>query len=288
LTAWESNGKKQSLYNVIDSHQHFWKFDPVRDSWINDKMSIIRRNFFPADIQPSLAKNQITGCVSVQADQSEVETEFLLQLADQNDFIKGVVGWVDLRSPNLKERLTYFKKFKKLKGFRHVVQGEPRGFLLQDNFIDGVNLLHEYGFTYDLLIYHYQLEEALHFVSKVPDVKIVLDHMAKPSIRTGEKTHWELNMAALATYKNVWCKISGMVTEAEWTKWKSDDFYPYLDEVFEAFGTDRIMYGSDWPVCLVAATYDQQLAIVQLYLSKFSPEEKRQVMGDNARRFYNL
>jgi L-fuconolactonase len=273
---------------VIDSHQHFWKFDPVRDSWISEEMSAIRRNFFPNDLEPMLTENKNVGCVSVQADQSEAETEFLLQLADQNEFIKGVVGWVDLRSPDLKERLTHFKKFKKLTGFRHVVQGEPKGFLLQEKVIDGVNLLHEYGFTYDLLIYHYQLEDALQFVSKVSDVKIVLDHIAKPSIRTGEKTHWELNVAALATHKNVWCKISGMVTEADWKKWKPDDFYPYLDEVFEAFGTDRIMYGSDWPVCLVAATYDEQLSIVQSYLSKFSAEEKLQVMDGNARRFYNL
>jgi L-fuconolactonase len=273
---------------VIDSHQHFWKFDPVRDSWITEDMSAIRRDFGPEDLKPLLVKNHIAGCVAVQADQSEAETEFLLRHAENNDFVMGVVGWVDLRSPNLKERLEYFKEFRKLRGFRHVVQGEPQGFLLDQKFIDGVNQLRRFDFTYDLLIYHYQLEDALQFVSQVPDVKIVVDHIAKPSIRTKEKTHWELNMAALASHKNIYCKVSGMVTEADWKNWKTTDFFPYLDEVFEAFGTDRIMYGSDWPVCLVAASYDQQLDIIDSYLSKFSPHEKLLVMGENARRFYNL
>lgn len=273
---------------MIDSHQHFWKFDPVRDLWITEEMHVIRRDFLPTHLQPLLVKNDIEGCVVVQADQSEAETEFLLGLAERSDFVRGVVGWVDLRSPGLIERLGYFKQFKKLKGFRHIVQGESKGFLLQEKFIEGVKMLHQFGFTYDLLIYHHQLEDALQFVSKIPEVKIVVDHIAKPSIRTNEKTHWELNMAAMATYKNVWCKISGMVTEADWKNWKPTDFFPYLDEVFEAFGTDRIMYGSDWPVCLVAASYDQQLSIVQSYLSKLSSHEKPLVMGENARRFYNL
>lgn len=273
---------------MIDSHQHFWKFNPVRDAWITEEMSVIRKDFYPHDLDHILEHSGIAGCVSVQADQSEEETHFLLSLADQHDFIKGVVGWVDLRADNLRERLQYFSQFKKLKGFRHVVQGEPKGFLLNEKFIKGVRSLADFGFTYDLLIYHHQLEEALHFVNKLPEIKIVVDHLAKPSIRTKEKTHWELNMAAMATFKNVHCKISGMVTEADWYTWKPEDFFPYLDELFETFGAERLMYGSDWPVCLVAASYEQQLAIVQQYLSKFSDHEKRLVMSENAKKFYNL
>jgi L-fuconolactonase len=273
---------------MIDSHQHFWKFDPVRDSWITEAMSVIRRDFFPEDLKPVLDKHGIEGCVAVQADQSEKETEFLLSLAEKHSFIKGVVGWVDLKAPNLHERLNYFSQFKKLKGFRHVVQGEPKGFLLNQKFIEGVKRLHDFGFTYDLLIYHHQLDDALKFVHHIPELKIVVDHIAKPSIRTKEKTDWELSMAALATYKNVNCKISGMVTEADWLNWKPEDFFPYLDEVFEAFGADRIMYGSDWPVCLVAATYEQQLGIIQMYISNLTAHEKQQVMHENAVRFYNL
>jgi L-fuconolactonase len=198
------------------------------------------------------------------------------------------VGWIDLRAPDLDERLQYFSKFPKLKGFRHIVQGEPKGFLSDPAFIRGVRKLAAYNFTYDLLIYYPQLEEALAFVHHVPDVKIVVDHMAKPSIRTKEKTHWELNMAALATFRNVYCKLSGMVTEADWTSWKGEDFEPYLDEVFEFFGANRLMYGSDWPVCLVAGSYDDQLSIVREYASRLSPSEKQMVFGDNAKRFYNL
>jgi L-fuconolactonase len=273
---------------MIDAHQHFWKFHPVRDSWITHEMKVIRRDFFPEDLKPLLDKNGIEGCVAVQADQSEEETEFLHTLAQENDFIRGVVGWVDLRASDLVGRLNHFKNLHKLKGFRHVVQGEPSGFLRDAKFIDGVKRLRDFDYTYDLLIYHHQLEEALEFVHQVQDVKIVVDHIAKPSIRTKEKTNWGLSMAALATYKNVYCKISGMVTEANWEQWEPEDFSPYLDEVVEAFGVDRIMYGSDWPVCLVAATYSGQLSIIENYLSKFSAREKHLVMHENAVRFYNL
>jgi len=273
---------------TIDSHQHFWKYNPVNHAWINDEMKVIQKDFLPEQLGPLLRRHNIEGCVTVQVDQTEDENHFMLSLADKHDFIKGVVGWIDLRAADLDERLQFFQQFPKLKGFRHIVQGEPKGFLSDVKFIEGVKKLARYNFTYDLLIYHHQLEEALKFVHHLPNVKIVVDHIAKPSIKTGEKTHWELNMAAMATFKNVYCKISGMVTEADWKNWKHEDFTPYLDEVFEAFGVNRIMYGSDWPVCQVAANYDQQLAIVQQYISKLSPAEKQSVMGENAKTFYNL
>ncbi|MBL7856231.1 MAG: amidohydrolase family protein [Cyclobacteriaceae bacterium] len=273
---------------MIDSHQHFWKYNPVRDAWINDDMKVIQHDFLPLDLKPMYDQFGIEGCVAVQADQSEDETSFLLSLADQFDFIKGVVGWIDLRSNNLTERLIHYTQFKKLKGFRHVVQGEPKGFLMNPEFINGVRKLREFNLTYDLLIYHHQLEEALSFVHQVRDVKIVIDHLAKPSIKTKEKTRWELNMAAMSTFENVSCKISGMVTEADWKKWKPEDFTPYLDELFEMFGAERLMYGSDWPVCLLAASYEQQLSIVTHYMASFSAREKQLVNGENARKFYNL
>jgi L-fuconolactonase len=272
----------------IDSHQHFWKYNPVRDAWITDEMSGIQRDFLPEDLLPLLQQHSIDGCVAVQADQSEAETHFLLSLADKYSFIKGVVGWIDLKANDLAQRLEYFRQFPKLKGFRHVVQGEPKGFLSDSKFLAGVKKLSSFGFTYDLLIYHHQLKEALPFVQQLGEVKIVIDHIAKPSIKTGEKTHWELNMAALATFQNVYCKISGMVTEAHWNTWKQEDFDPYLDEVFEVFGPNRVMYGSDWPVCLVAATYESQFSIILNYLSRLSSAEKRLVLGENAERFYNL
>ncbi len=273
---------------VIDSHQHFWKYDPVRDSWITDEMAVIQRDFLPDDLAPELKSNGVDGCVSVQADQSETETEFLLHLADEAPIVQGVVGWVDLRSDDLTDRLQYFKKFPKLKGFRHVVQGEPKGFLSNPKFVNGVNELRKDGFTYDLLIYHHQLPEALEFVAKVPETKIVIDHIAKPAIARGEKTQWELNMAAMATFPNIFCKLSGMVTEASWSNWKRDDFYPYLDEVLEAFGPSRVIYGSDWPVCLVAASYAEQFDIVRSYISQLSEAEQKAILGGNAIAFYGL
>lgn len=272
----------------IDSHQHFWKYSPIRDSWITEEMKVIQRDFLPQHLAQLLQENQIDGCVSVQADQSEEETQFLLTLAGQNDFIKGVVGWVDLKSKKIRERLSCYSAFPKLKGFRHVVQGEKDDFLRDKDFLAGIGALRDFSFTYDILVYSRQLEEVIQFVRKFPDQKFVMDHIAKPSIKDREFTHWSKKMTALAAFENVSCKLSGMVTETDWKNWKQDDFNTYLDHVFECFGTHRIMYGSDWPVCLVAASYRQQLNIVQNYISKLSAPEKESVMGGNAIRFYNL
>ncbi len=272
----------------IDSHQHFWKFDPVRDSWINDDMKVIQRDFFPADLAPVLAENKIDGCVSVQADQSENETQFLLDLASANDFIKGVVGWVDLRSPQLHERLEYFSKFKMLKGFRHIAQGEPIGFLHRPEFSAGIAALKIYHFTYDILIYPHQIQDAIWLVKQHPEQSFVVDHIAKPVIREGEFTNWAAGIKELSSFHNVYCKLSGMVTEADWNSWNINDFKPYLDFILQHFGTARVMYGSDWPVCLVAASYQNQLCIIEDYLYKFSSSEKDKIMGENAIQFYNL
>jgi len=272
----------------IDSHQHFWKFNPVRDSWISDDMNVIQRDFLPSDLSPILKENQIDGCVSVQADQSEIETSFLLDLASSNDFIKGVVGWVDLRSANLNDRLDYYARYKKLKGFRHVAQAEPIGFLRNPAFSQGISLLKQFNFTYDILIYPQHIEDAIWLVSQHPDQKFVVDHLAKPVIREKEFATWSAGMKVLATFANVSCKLSGMVTEAHWSTWTLSDFKPYLDFVLQHFGTSRVMYGSDWPVCLVAASYQNQLYILEDYLHAFSTSEKHKIMGENAIQFYNL
>lgn len=272
----------------IDSHQHFWNYQRERDTWITEEMQVLRKDYLPENLQDHLHKHGIDGSVAVQAAQSEDETMFLLSLADKYPFVKGVVGWTDLRATVLKEKLDNFRGFSNLKGFRHVVQSEKKGFLEDPLFRKGVKTLGEGGFTYDLLIYHHQLKEALAFVKEVGNVKMVVDHIAKPNIKAGEKTHWELKMAAMATFPNVFCKLSGMVTEASWTDWKRDDFFPYLDEMMEAFGPKRLMYGSDWPVCLLAGSYDDQLAIVESYIAELSDNERRAIMGGNAVDFYGL
>ena len=272
----------------IDAHQHFWYFNPVRDSWITSEMQALKRDFLPSDLYPHLKSNSITGCVAVQADQSENETNFLLSLAAKNDFIKGVVGWIDLRSNNLVERLEHYSQFELLKGFRHVVQAEAKGFLEGGSFIDGVKKLVRFNFAYDLLIYHHQLEEAISFVGKLNEIRIVVDHLAKPPIKSNDIASWKRGITELAKFENVSCKISGMVTEADWDNWHEADFHPYLDTLLESFGTKRLLYGSDWPVCLLAASYDQQLSIVENYLSKLSTPERNDIMGLNAVRIYQL
>lgn len=273
---------------TIDSHQHFWIFDPIRDSWITPEMETIRRDFLPADLKPVLDKNKVDGCVAVQADQSDAETEFLLHLAEANDSIKGVVGWIDFRSDDIYDKLEVYSQFELLKGFRHVVQAEPEGFLEQQTFINGVEQLAAFDFTYDILVYPHQLKEAYSFASKLPNVRFVLDHIAKPFIKKGEIEPWNKDLKELAQLPNVSCKVSGMITEADWYNWKKADFVPYLDVVFEAFGSKRIMFGSDWPVCLVAGDYEKMKAVLTDYLSGFNASEKEDVMGENAVRFYRL
>ncbi len=272
----------------IDSHQHFWKYNPVRDSWITEDMQVIRKDFYPAHLTPILTENNFDGCVAVQADQSEDETNFLLDLADQHSFIKGVVGWVDLRSEIVEERLLHFSQHPKLKGVRHIVQAEPNGFMKQKEFLRGIKTLKKFNLPYDILIKEHQLEETVWFVNQFPDQKFVIDHIAKPHIGKTDKISWRKNMAALSTFPNVFCKLSGMITEADWKNWKYADFEPYLDNVFSFFGINRVMYGSDWPVCLVAGSYQQQLGIIEKYTSAFSDSEKQMIMGENAIRFYNL
>lgn len=273
----------------IDSHQHFWNFDPVRDSWIDEKMATIQRDFSPADLEPLLVANGLEGSVVVQADQSEAENDFLLNFASQNNFVKGVVGWVDLQSDNVHDRLAHYGQYKKMKGFRHVLQGEKqRDFMLRPAFKRGIGELHSFGYTYDILIYPDQLSYTEQFVKSFPYQPFVIDHIAKPYIKEKKIDQWKKDMQALGKYENVSCKISGMVTEADWRNWKNEDFRPYLDVVLESFGTNRIMFGSDWPVCLVAASYKQVVDLVKDYFSKLSATEQESFFKKNVQRFYKL
>jgi len=273
----------------IDSHQHFWKFDPVRDSWIDSSMSAIQRDFMPADLKPILDKHGFDGCIAVQADQSEVETNFLLELADHNDYIKGVVGWVDLRAADAGNRLEYYRAFKKLKGFRHVLQGEAdRALMLNPQFTKGLNFFKPYDFTYDILIFPDQLGYTHQLVKTFGGTRFVVDHIAKPDIKNKNIDKWAAGINAVAKHENVYCKVSGMVTEADWQNWILADFDPYLDVIFEAFGSNRVMFGSDWPVCNVAGGYQQMLSVVKNYTSKLSADEQARFWGLNAIEFYKL
>jgi L-fuconolactonase len=272
----------------IDSHQHYWQYDPIRNSWIDESMKILRRDFLPDNLKPILDLNNIGGSVAVQAGQSEDETLFLLDLAEKNDFIKGVVGWIDLRAKNIEERLEFFSSYKKLVGMRHIVQSEPDDFMLEQEFQRGISKLEKFGLTYDILVFPTQLKAAVELVQKFPEQAFVLDHIAKPYIKAGKIDQWAKDLHELAKFPNVVCKVSGMLTEADLNHWKKEDFIKYLDVVFNLFGSDRIMYGSDWPVCLLAAQYEEQLDILESYISPFTSEEKTKIMGGNAIRFYKL
>lgn len=273
----------------IDSHQHFWKYHPVKEGWINEEMKVIQRDFLPSDLEPLLFENQMTGCVAVQADQSEEETHFLLDLAKGNSFIKGVVGWVDLCAENIEERLEYFSRYKKLKGFRHIVQAEADiDFMLQEKFQNGISKLLPYNFTYDILIFPKHLENAAKLVAKFPEQKFVIDHLAKPDFKSDEFSEWGRGIRAIAQYPNVMCKVSGLATEADWNNWSSTDFTYCLDVVTEVFGMDRLMFGSDWPVSLLAASYAESCEVAEHYFLQFSKVDQDKFWSENAINFYDL
>ncbi len=274
---------------IIDSHQHFWKYEPVKHEWIDDEMSIIRKNFLPKDLQKIYQENEIDGCIAVQADQTLEETDFLLDLADKNNFIKGVVGWVDLRANNLDKVLEIYSKHPKLKGFRHIVQAETdHNFLLREKFLRGIAALEKYNFTYDILIFPHQLGSVLEFVKKFPKQKFVIDHIAKPYIKDGFFDGWATLMLEIGKLPNVSCKLSGIVTEADYKTWTAAKIAPYLDLVFKAFGSKKLLFGSDWPVCLVAGNYTQIKKLITDYIAKLPVEDQKNIMGQNAIEFYNI
>ena len=274
---------------IIDSHQHFWQYEPLKHAWIDDNMVAIRKDFMPSDLEVVYRENDVDGCVAIQADQTLDETDFLLDLALENRFIKGVVGWVDLRAINLEDTLASYKDKEKLKGFRHIVQGEPDcNFLLRPDFLRGISILEKYNYTYDILVYPYQLGATLEFVKKFPNHKFVIDHIAKPYIKDGFYDGWAVLMNEIAKQEHVFCKLSGMITEADYNYWTANQIQPYMDLVLEVFGTDRVMFGSDWPVCLVAGNYSKVKSLTTNFISDLSADEQENIMGANAIKFYNL
>jgi L-fuconolactonase len=273
---------------ILDSHQHFWIFEPARDHWITDQMALLRNNFLPEELQSNLSANNILGTIAVQADQSELETEFLLHLAAQHPFIRGIVGWVDLMHPDLTVKLKQYQAFPVLKGFRHILQSESPEFMLQPPFVRGLQVLSDFGYTYDLLIYPTHLKTAVRLIKQIPSLKVVVDHLAKPDITRKNFTRWEEEITELASLSQVYCKISGMVTEADWHAWNYEDFVPVMNTVVNSFGTSRIMLGTDWPVCLLAASYQDCIQIGRRFFGQYSLEEQEAVFFKNAAGFYGI
>lgn len=274
---------------IIDAHNHFWQYDPMEYPWIGDDISLLKRDFFPEQLKPNLDQYQVNGVIAVQARQSHDENRFLLNLARNNPYVKGIVGWVDLLADDVEESLQLFAQDPKFVGIRHMVQSETdEGFLLRKDFNRGVGFLKQYGLPYDILIHDKQLSVATKFVECFPEQKFVLDHIAKPLIKTGVIDPWAEQIKELAKHPQVLCKISGLVTEADWENWKEADVIPYLDIVFDAFGPDRLMFGSDWPVCLIASDYERVFKLITRYISRFEKEDQEKIMGLNAVKFYNI
>jgi len=271
----------------IDAHQHFWRYSAEEYDWIDDSMASLRRDFLPLDLKPELDAAGFDACIAVQARQTLGETRWLLALADENPFIAGVIGWVDLRDESVREQLAELSENPRLVGVRHVVQAEPDDrFLLRPDFLRGIAALQEFDLTYDILIYPRHLPVAVEFVSRFPQQHFVLDHLAKPFIKAQTIEPWASNIRELARFPNVFCKVSGMVTEADWTSWKPEHFQPYLETALQAFGPDRLMIGSDWPVCRVAGSYGKVMSLVIEFLDQHAPDAREKLLGGNAQRAY--
>jgi L-fuconolactonase len=273
----------------IDAHQHFWHYRADTQGWISAAMPELKRDFLPTDLQPLLAASRFDGCVAVQAQQHVAETQWLLHLADQYPFIRGVVGWIDLCGRDVAEELRRLTTHPRLRGVRHMLQDEPDDrFMLRPDFVRGIAALGAFGLTYDILIYARQLPSAFELVQRFPQQRFVLDHIGKPQIRERRLSPWRDGITALAACPNVSCKLSGMVTEAEWGGWAPSDFAAYLDVVLDRFGPQRLMIGSDWPVCTLAGSYAEVIAVVTDYISFLSASDCDAILGGNAARFYGL
>lgn len=273
---------------IIDSHVHFWKFNPVRDAWITKDMAVIRKDFLPEDFSLYLNENSIYGCIAVQADQSDEETAFLVNLAKENSFIKGIVGWIDLTSEKLEESLQNYQSEKLIKGFRHIAEGEKLDFLLQKNVLNGIAALHQNGFTFDILLRQDQLSDAAKLSEKLPDQPFILDHCGKPDLKSNYLKDWKSNISELAQNPNIYCKISGLLTQGNWNTIDEKSIFEILDFIFLQFGIKRVVFGSDWPVMLLGGNYALWLELISKYVSQFSKEEQELFFSGNAVKFYKL
>ncbi len=273
----------------IDSHQHFWRYNSDEYPWIDASREPLKVDYMPPDLEPLMQAAGIDGTVAVQARQNLRETDFLLDLADQYDFIRGVVGWVDMRADDVEAQLERLATHPRMVGVRHIVHDEADDrFMLGGNFLRGLAKLKACDLRYDLLLFPRHLPIAIDVVQRFPEQPFVLDHIAKPFIKDGLLEPWERDIRQLAANDNVWCKVSGMVTEAAWGGWTQADYRPYLDVVFDCFGIDRLMFGSDWPVCTLSGSYSQVVGIVETYISALSADEQAKIMGGVASKFYNL
>jgi L-fucono-1,5-lactonase len=271
---------------TIDGHQHFWRYDAGQYGWIDGTMAALRRDFLPEHLAPLMNGSGVDGTIAVQARQDDEETAWLLDLASRHAFIRGVVGWIDLRAPDVDRRLERLAHAPRLAGVRHVVQAEPDGFLDDCAFRRGITALEPFGLSYDILIYARQLPEATRFAAAFPRQRFVLDHLGKPDVRGDGLAGWRRDLDALAALPHVWCKLSGLVTEAGWRTWTPAQLRPYLDAALEAFGPARVMIGSDWPVCTLAATYDQVIALVRDAVAEYSADERELILGKTAEDVY--
>lgn len=271
----------------IDSHQHFWDYDATDYPWIKPG-SVIHRSFTPADLRPLLGRADLDGCIAVQARQDLRENAYLCSLAAANPFVLGVVGWIDLRSDNVEQQAADFKRLPKTVGVRHVVQDEVDSqFMSREPFRRGIASLKKHGLVYDILIYSHQLPDAIRLVRDFPEQVFVLDHIAKPKIASGDIEEWTSRMREIAAFPNLSVKLSGMVTEADHLNWTSEQLEPYWRIVAEAFGPDRILFGSDWPVMQLASDYARWVETVSRWLEVYSPSDQEKIWGENARRIYS-
>jgi L-fuconolactonase len=278
-----------TLPRRIDAHQHFWNYRPDTHGWIDDSMAALRRDFLPGDLEPELRDAGFDASIVVQAQQNVEETEWLLGLADAHPRVACVVGWVDLRAPAPRDDLRRLSAHPKLRGVRHVVQDEPDDrFMLGPEFVRGIAALAEFNLVYDLLVYPRQLPAAIELTRAFPEQRFVLDHIGKPAIRDGAIDAWARSIAALARQRNVYCKLSGMVTEADWSAWTPEDLAPYIQTVFDWFEPERVMIGSDWPVCLLAGSYEKVIGATMRHVSRLSDRDRDAVLGETAARVYEV
>jgi L-fuconolactonase len=281
--------KDDHMGKRIDAHHHLWRYSPEEYEWIDDSMTMLRRDFLPQDLSAEMQSASVDGTIAVQARQTLEETRWLLDLADENDQILGVVGWAPIADEKFPQVMEEFSARPSLKGLRHVVQAEPNeNFLLREDFNRGIRALRGTGLVYDILIYERHVPQTIQFVDRHPEQAFVLDHIAKPRIRERVLEPWKGQIRELAQRENVSCKLSGLVTEADWKQWNLDDLRPYFDTVIEAFGPQRILAGSDWPVCLVACGYAQWFGLLEQYLAGLTQAERDVIFGGNAERIYKL